>query len=184
MASDLLTQVREEIAVRMSELRPLLAEYERLLAAAAALAAGEGGTASARPSGGRPAQPSGAAASSATSAPRPTRRGQRGRRGSATGAIGRMASTPTAAGGRSADGKGGEVKRERAPRGAAQQAIVAALEHGSHTVGELAVVTAMSGPNIRGNLRRLLKERTVTRTKRDGKAAYALSVTPGVEDTG
>jgi DNA-binding transcriptional ArsR family regulator len=67
------------------------------------------------------------------------------------------------------------VSRERAPRGAAQQAIIAALEHGSHTVSELAVVTAMSGPNIRENLRRLLKAGAVTRAKREGKAAYALS---------
>jgi hypothetical protein len=66
-------------------------------------------------------------------------------------------------------------KPERARRGAAEHAILAALEHGSHTVSELAVVTAMSGPNIRGNLRRLLKARTVTQTKREGKAAYALS---------
>jgi hypothetical protein len=37
------------------------------------------------------------------------------------------------------------------------------------------VVTAMSGANIRSNLRRLLKARTVTQTKREGKAAYALA---------
>lgn len=63
----------------------------------------------------------------------------------------------------------------RARRGAAEHAIVAALEHGSHTVSELAVVTAMSAPNIRSNLRRLLAARTVTQTRREGKAAYALS---------
>ncbi|HXN36702.1 MAG TPA: ArsR family transcriptional regulator [Solirubrobacteraceae bacterium] len=67
------------------------------------------------------------------------------------------------------------VPGERAVRGAAQQAILAALEHGSHTVGELVVVTAMSAPNIRENLRRLLKAGTVVRASRDGKAAYALS---------
>jgi hypothetical protein len=66
-------------------------------------------------------------------------------------------------------------KPQRARRGAAEHAIVAALEHGSHTLTELVVVTAMSGPNIRSNLRRLLKARTVTQTKREGKAAYALS---------
>jgi hypothetical protein len=64
---------------------------------------------------------------------------------------------------------------ERAPRGAAQQAILAALEHGSHTVSELTVVTAMSGANIREHLRRLLKAGAITRAKREGKAAYALS---------
>jgi hypothetical protein len=66
--------------------------------------------------------------------------------------------------------------RVRAPRGAAQEAIVAALEHGSHTVSELSVVTAISGPSIRQNLRRLVVAGTVTRAKREGKLAYALSV--------
>jgi hypothetical protein len=70
-------------------------------------------------------------------------------------------------------------KRERAPRGAAQLAIVAALEHGSHTVSELAVVTAMSGANLRANLRRLVSAGTVTTAKREGKAAYALASPPG-----
>jgi DNA-binding transcriptional ArsR family regulator len=65
--------------------------------------------------------------------------------------------------------------RGRAVRGAAQQAILAALEHGSHTVSELVVVTAMSAPNIRENLRRLLKAGAVQRASREGKAAYALS---------
>jgi hypothetical protein len=66
-------------------------------------------------------------------------------------------------------------KPPRARRGAAEHAIVAALEHGSHTVAELAVVTAMSGASVRSNLRRLLKARTVTQTAREGKAAYALA---------
>ncbi|HEY2398334.1 MAG TPA: hypothetical protein VGH78_05015, partial [Solirubrobacteraceae bacterium] len=58
--------------------------------------------------------------------------------------------------------------RVRAPRGAAQEAIVAALEHGSHTVSELAVVTAMSGPSLRQSLRRLVLAGTVTQAKREG----------------
>jgi hypothetical protein len=65
-------------------------------------------------------------------------------------------------------------KRERAARGAAAEAIVAALEHGSHTVSELAIVTAMSTQNIRNNLRRLLQARAIEQTKREGKTAYAL----------
>jgi DNA-binding transcriptional ArsR family regulator len=52
---------------------------------------------------------------------------------------------------------------------------VAALEHGSHTVSELAVVTGMRGPSIRENLRRLLGAGAVTRGKREGRAAYELS---------
>ncbi|MGN6371387.1 MAG: hypothetical protein ACTHM1_00100 [Solirubrobacteraceae bacterium] len=67
------------------------------------------------------------------------------------------------------------AKRARAPRGAAREAILAALGHGSHTVSELVVVTAMTGPNINGNLRRLLSEGAITKTDREGKTAYALS---------
>ena len=69
---------------------------------------------------------------------------------------------------------------KRAQRGVAAVAILAALEHGSHTVSELTVVTAMSGQIINGNLRRLQQAGSITRTKRagDGKAAYALTVTP------
>jgi hypothetical protein len=74
----------------------------------------------------------------------------------------------------SRNGAGPDARR-RAPRGAAQQAILAALEHGSHTVGELAVVTAMPGPSIRQNLRRLMLSGAVTRSQREGKLAYALS---------
>jgi predicted Rossmann fold nucleotide-binding protein DprA/Smf involved in DNA uptake len=72
-------------------------------------------------------------------------------------------------------GGAGPVARQRAPRSAAQQVIVAALEHGSHTVSELAVVTAMPGPSIRQNLRRLMLSGAVKRAKREGKLAYALS---------
>jgi predicted Rossmann fold nucleotide-binding protein DprA/Smf involved in DNA uptake len=70
---------------------------------------------------------------------------------------------------------GAGTDRVRAPRGAAQEAIVAALEHGSHTVSELAVVTAMSGPSLRQSLRRLVLAGTVTQAKREGKLAYALA---------
>jgi len=135
MAGDLLARVRAEIDARREELRPVLAEYERLLSAADALDA-DAGTARTRPS---------------RAAARKTRAAARKTRAGAT------------------------ARRARAPRGAAQQAILAALEHGSHTVSELAVVTAMAGPNIRENLRRLRHAGTVTRTERDGKAAYTLA---------
>jgi hypothetical protein len=103
----------------------------------------------------------------------------RGKRGSAAGAIVRAASPP-ARGGRAAVAKG--AKKAGGQRDAAQQAIVAALEHGSHTVAELGVVTAMSGASIREGLRRLGKAGTVGRAKRegDGKAAYALAAPDGV----
>jgi DNA-binding transcriptional ArsR family regulator len=81
---------------------------------------------------------------------------------------------PGAARGAAAPARAAANKRERAPRGAAAEAIVAALEHGSHTVSELAIVTAMSGQNIRNNLRRLLQAQSVKQTKREGKTAYEL----------
>jgi hypothetical protein len=64
----------------------------------------------------------------------------------------------------------------RVSRNESQQAITAALEHGSHTVAELAIVTAMSGPAIREAIRGLQKAGKVKKAKRgDGKAAYALA---------
>ena len=183
MAPDLLSTISHEIDERLSELRPVLGEYEQLLVAADALLATD--------------------RESPTLAVKdlPTRggRGRRGAgarpRGSAAGAIKRVAAGPT---GTEIEGKVEEasatppqateiqlVKRsrgsaikskpERAARGAAREAILGALEHGSHTVGELAVVTAMSGPNINGNLRRLVAEGTVVKAKREGKAAWALA---------
>jgi hypothetical protein len=133
MTTDLLNRVRGEIEARLGELRPLVAEYERLLAGGQAL-------------------------------------GVTGRAPRASSPRAEQPTAPVKAGAGKAPGK-----RERAPRGAAQQAIVAALEHGSHTVSELVVVTAMSGANIRENVRRLLTTGTVTRARRDGKAAYALA---------
>lgn len=70
-------------------------------------------------------------------------------------------------------------KKEPAParpkRGESEQAIVAALEHGSHTLAELAIVTGMAGPAIRDGLRGLQKAKKITKAKREGKAAYALA---------
>jgi hypothetical protein len=130
MAADLLSTVRSELDARLDELRPVLCEYERLLAADAALDVDEP---AARP-----------AAEGTSGAPR-------GRR------------------------TGGRRKRARARRGATQNAILAALEHGSHTASELVSVTALAGPSIRTNLRRLLGEGTITRTERAGRTAYALA---------
>jgi predicted Rossmann fold nucleotide-binding protein DprA/Smf involved in DNA uptake len=61
------------------------------------------------------------------------------------------------------------------PESGDHQAILAALEHGSHTVPELAVVTAMSGPSIREALKGLSKAGRVKRATREGKAAYVLA---------
>jgi hypothetical protein len=69
-----------------------------------------------------------------------------------------------------------EPAREPASPAAVRQAIIAALEHGSHTANELVMVTAMSTPEIRGGLIRLTGRGAVTKVKRrgDGKTAYAL----------
>jgi hypothetical protein len=69
-----------------------------------------------------------------------------------------------------------EPERKPAMPSEVRQAILAALEHGSHTIGELVMVTAMSTPEIRSNLSQLTRQRKVTRVKRegDGKRAFAL----------
>jgi hypothetical protein len=73
-----------------------------------------------------------------------------------------------------------EPKRARISSSEVGQAIMAALEHGSHTVSELVMVTAMSPTEIRGGLSRLRRQRKVTKVKRpgDGKSAYALPLPP------
>jgi hypothetical protein len=159
-ASNLPERVAREIEARMRELRPLVDEYEELLAVERTFGADAAGGAS---------EP--ALASTAT----PPR--QKTSRDVSTRAPARpRASKPSA---QRIDGASPPpAKRGRAASGAAAEAIVAALEHGSHTVSELAIVTAMSTQNIRNNLRRLLQARTVEQTKREGKTAYALSSSP------
>ncbi len=213
----------------MTELRPLLDEYERLLEVADTLASIE-----VAPAAGPPPEP--------PSRPAPSRRRARersetARRGSAAGAIELVASapepltpepepapsarrtprllptTPTLrtqpmlsapsmpsaqpASSQSASPVEApppairepaveefepepESERKPASPGDVRQAIIAALEHGSHTIGELVMVTAMSTPEIRTNLSQLARQRKVTRVKRegDGKSAFALPASP------
>jgi Bacterial regulatory protein, arsR family len=148
-AVDLLERVRAEIDARRAELQPRLAEYEQLLSAAQALGLGTGNDRRSAARASRRPKPAPAVKPAAVAKARARR-----------------------------SAKGSAPARARAPRGAAQTAILSALEHGSHTVAELAVVTAMSGQNVRENLRRLLGAGVVTRAKRDGKAAYALAASP------
>jgi hypothetical protein len=171
--TDLLSKIGDELDARLRELRPLVAEYEHLLVAASALeAAGEGENAALDDGVGRASAPATVA---------PVRR-----RGRPPGKRSSVGSAPEPATGASAPAPSSPTSRrragapKRAQRGAAAVAILAALEHGSHTVSELAVVTAMRGPIINNNLRRLQQTGTVTRTKRegDGKAAYALTAAP------
>jgi hypothetical protein len=162
MAEELLSRIGAEIDARMRELRPFVDEYEQTLAAADALERKRDVAEPPRPPARRRATAADASAGRATTGRASAGRASASARRSA-GAAGPATRPPARA------------PQERAVRGAAQQAILAALEHGSHTVGELVVVTAMSAANIRENLRRLLKTGTVTRASRDGKAAYALS---------
>ena len=184
--ADLLSKIRSEIDARLREVRPLLAEYERLLVAAAALdTVGEDRPAS-TPTRGRVKQavrvkraptsaPAPTPTPTSTTAPEPAPavepEGSRPAQ-SLVSPKPRVARKPASRPSGSAS--------KRAQRGAAAVAIVAALEHGSHTVAELTIVTAMSGTIIQSNLRRLQQAGTVTRTRRpgDGKAAYALTVAP------
>ncbi len=177
MAPDLLSTIRCEIDERLSELRPLFAEHERLLGAVEALdvAGDQGDTASVSEA----AAPKRAAfAKSVTAkAVRSPARPSATRRGSAAGVIELAATGPVQAAIEEGNGKEPNVKDkpERSARGVVREVILAALDHGSHTVGELAMVTAMSGPSINGNLRKLVAEGEVVKIEREGKAAWALA---------
>jgi hypothetical protein len=195
---DLLSKICAELDARLRELRPLVDEYESLLDAAAALEhAGEEESVATGGVSARVSAPSAATDSAAASAAPARRRGRPpGKRNAArsaselktaselaAGVSAETGSSPRArAAGRSTTRAPGRTAAapKRAQRGAAAVAILAALEHGSHTVSELAIVTAMSGAIINNNLRRLQQTGSITRTKRagDGKAAYALTATP------
>jgi hypothetical protein len=151
MADDLLGSVRRELEKRLGELRPLGAEYERLLAAAAAL------DTSAR-------EPAGEGSAGGA----PSRRPRKARRVARATTEDPAPTTPR----RRASAR--RKQRAYAPRGAAQNAILAALEHGSHTTSELVSVTALPAATIRANLRRLAKQRAIARTTRGGRSAYTL----------
>ncbi len=183
--------------MRLRELRPLLAEYEHLLAAAAALDAegqealdaegqeGKGTPAAAstpparrrgrppgRPSSDRPAT---TWASRRASRPTPRR----------AGVAPKPAPKPAPEPGPKPGPKPGpepapKLASKRVERGVTGVAILAALEHGSHTASELVVVTAISAPIIQNSLRRLEQVGAIVRTRRagDGKAAFALASTP------
>jgi hypothetical protein len=162
MADDLLTTIRAEIGARLSELRPLLAEYEELLSVTDALATEGRAVPNAVPK-----SPPRAVAS----------RRAHARRGSAAGAIARAASS--AGSDEEAPTKSaGPTRKRTLPTG---QAIVAALEHGSHTVAELVVVTALPASDIRDGLRRLRKQQAIVKTDRAGKAAYVLPAAAAAE---
>jgi hypothetical protein len=197
MAADLLTTIRAEIDARLRELRPLLAEYERLTSATDALAH-EGALASEGRSVFEPARPRRAAKKAARpKAARPKTAGTKAARPKTAGTkaarpktAGTKAARPKTAGTKTAGTKtagtktarpqktarpaGGRVVRRGPSIGPAGQAILAALEHGSHTVAELVVVTALPASDIRKDLRPLLKLEAIVKAERDGKTAYVL----------
>jgi len=158
MAADLLTRVLAELEGRLAELRPAVVEYERLRGAANALESSTGAatgqpysevwapTIASEPAAGySPSAPPGATRARATR-----------RRAAVSRARARVA-----------------TGRRRGPMTTVEKAIVAALEHGSHTIAELGVVTAMSAPELRDAARRLLSAGKIVRASREGRTAYA-----------
>lgn len=161
MAAELLAQIRAEIDERIAELRPAMAEYRRLLGAADALEPGAEAAAPARATAVRGRAGAG-------------RRESSGARAKASvSAHARPAGRPQRAAQKRSVAK---QRKARQPRvGPVEQAIAAALEHGSHTLGELGIVTGISAAELRGGVRRLLAAGRITRASREGRAAYALS---------
>jgi hypothetical protein len=151
--ADLLGKIGSEIDSRLREVRPLVEEYERLQAAAQSLDAMDA------------APPIAALA--------PARRPRRARRGSAAGALRRAASGSAKA------QKASRRKPRSAPISRSGQAVLDALDHGSHTVSELVMVTAMAAREIRSGVRRLLTDGSIVKVDREGKTAYALPPRPG-----
>jgi pyruvate/2-oxoglutarate dehydrogenase complex dihydrolipoamide acyltransferase (E2) component len=174
MGTDLLSDIRREIDARLEELRPALAEYQRLLRAADALELDGGGPpARAKASQTRAKAPQTRAPQRQSTRARVAPAGRRAARilastrraPASTERADSIERTPTT------QGRGG-----RAVRGATREAILGVLEHGSHTVGELAVVTAMSAASLNGNLRKLASQGVVAKTRREGKIAWSLIV--------
>ena len=147
--ADLLASIRAEIDVRLRELAPAIAEYEQLSTAVDALAA-EGNVAPR-------SVPRSAARPATRAVPEPDAPVRPSAKTRARPKVARRAR-----------------RRERAVRSPTDQAILAALEHGSHTVAELVLVTALPAGEIRDSLRHLRKRKAIVKTDRDGRSAYAL----------
>jgi hypothetical protein len=154
MATDLLGEIRSEIDERLEQLRPAVAEYERLLDAAEALELDETPSARAtRPKAVQSAYPRKAAKRRKTATRRPAAS---------------AATVPTVRKPRTA-------RKRPAVDTVVREAILGVLEHGSHTIGELVVVTAMSTASLNGDLRKLAAEGVVVKTEREGKTAWSLA---------
>jgi hypothetical protein len=160
MAADLLSTIRAEIDGRMNELRPLLAEYEGLLAAGDVLVAQ-----------GAHEIPGALERVQITRTPKraPAKRkaAANDRKAAAPDSVDADAATGSSERPRTGAGR-------RGPLSGGAKAILAALEHGSHTAAELVVVTAQSDSEVRTNVRVLLARAAAVRISRQGKTAYAL----------
>jgi hypothetical protein len=150
----LLDRMQQEISDRLDQLRPFVEESKRLEVAAAALEGVPGTTpimrtppAARSATGSRPAVEIPVKAS-------PVRRPRHAK-------VRRKVGSP---------------RRKRPALSANQRAIVAALEHGAHTVRELVTVTGMGDQTARNNVKGLIVLEKVVKTERGGKAAYALAV--------
>jgi hypothetical protein len=159
--SDLLTDIHRDISARLEQLRPAVTEYTRLQEAQAALA-DTGSTAR-----GQRAGPNASARSAVKSVGASSRRRN----------TQRVSSPPSSsAQGRSGQPAQGRRRTKRAPRGANQAAVVAALrKHGRVTVPELAKATKIK-PGVLYALTRVLVDKGVLSTeKTNGRRAFALT---------
>ncbi len=194
-----MARVCAEIEQRMTELRPLLDEYERLLEADNALDSFEAAPApEPTPPEPTPPEPTPPAPPAPEPEPTPRRPAPRIlpampslRTQSGPSALPSLSTAPAKPAPIAVEAPPAvpepaveefepepELERKRKPASPSdvRQAILAALEHGSHTIGELVMVTAMSTPEIRANLSQLARQHKIARVKRqgDGKSAFAL----------
>ena len=149
MATDLLSEIRSEIDTRLEQLRPAVAEYEQLLHAASALDL----------DGAPPTEAVEPALRRKAATPRKAATNRPAARSSSASALRK----PRAA------------RKQPAVHGVVREAILGVLEHGSHTVSELVVVTAMSTASLNKDLRKLAAEGVVVKTEREGKTAWSLA---------
>jgi hypothetical protein len=174
MAADLLTTIRSEIDFRMSRLRPAVEEYEDLRSVLDAMDTGSApGTSSALTQAtcapesldgalDTAVAPAAMAPERNRAIPAPVRRPRPVRPRART--VRRTAPARRTA----------PVPRTAPAIDAASQAILAALEHGSHTVAELGIVTALPAGQIRERAGRLRSSGGIVTTEREGRTAYAL----------
>ena len=158
---DLLTDIRSDISARLDELRPAVAEYRRLQEARAAFTSIPSTT---RRQPGRPTTYS-------RSVGNPGRASARRRTGQSVDSPSTMSAQ-----GKSKKAAPGRPRTKRAPRGANQAAVVAALrKHGPATVAELSDATNIK-PGVLYALTRTLVEKGVLSTeKTNGRRAFALA---------